>query len=91
MGFAAPPGYVYVHGGGDGIPGDSRELAVVIARPLSIIFQQSWESEEVPVDWKLANIVPVFKSEKEGLGNCRPVSLTSVPGITIGKNYAGIY
>ncbi|GAB0180024.1 hypothetical protein GRJ2_000467700 [Grus japonensis] len=44
--------------GPDGIhPRVLRELADVIVRPLSIIFQWSWESGEVPVDWKLANVV----------------------------------
>jgi len=58
-----------------------KELAVVIARPLSIIFQWSWESGEVPVDWKLANVVPVFKKgKKEDLGNYRPVSVMAVQG-----------
>ncbi|GAB0190123.1 mitochondrial enolase superfamily member 1 [Grus japonensis] len=42
-----------------------RELADVIARPLSIIFQRSQESGEVSVDWKLANIVPIFKKGKK--------------------------
>ncbi|GAB0186493.1 hypothetical protein GRJ2_001114600 [Grus japonensis] len=27
--------------------------------------EQSWESGEVPVDWKLANVVPVFKKGKK--------------------------
>ena len=57
-----------------------RVLADVTERLLSIIFQWSWESGKVPVDWKLANVVPVFwKGKKEDPGNYRPVSLTSVP------------
>ncbi|TRZ22727.1 hypothetical protein HGM15179_004340 [Zosterops borbonicus] len=41
----------------------------------------SWESREVPVDWKLVHVVLIFKKGKEEPGNYRPVSLTSVPGL----------
>ncbi|KAK4816775.1 hypothetical protein QYF61_022887 [Mycteria americana] len=42
---------------------------------------QSWLTGEVPVDWRLANVTPIFKKGwKEDPGNYRPVSLTSVPG-----------
>ncbi|KFQ20788.1 hypothetical protein N332_07136, partial [Mesitornis unicolor] len=57
------------------------ELAEELAKPLSIIYQQSWLTGEVPVNWRLANMAPIYKkSWKEDLRNYRPVSLTSVPG-----------
>jgi len=53
----------------------------VTAGPLLIIYQKSWESEEVPADWKLVNVIPIYKKGgREDPGNYRPVSLTSVPG-----------
>ncbi|KAK4825821.1 hypothetical protein QYF61_002944 [Mycteria americana] len=66
--------------GPDGIhPRVLRELAEVLTKALSILYQQSWLTGEVPVDWKLANVTPIYKKgQKEDQGNYRPVSLTSV-------------
>ncbi|KFO93485.1 hypothetical protein N320_10085, partial [Buceros rhinoceros silvestris] len=68
--------------GPDGIhPRILRELMELLTKPLSIIYQQSWLTGEVPIDWRLANMTAIYKKGwKEDPGNYRPVSLTSVPG-----------
>ncbi|PKU41254.1 rna-directed dna polymerase from mobile element jockey-like [Limosa lapponica baueri] len=67
--------------GPDGIhPRVLRELAGELTKPPSIIYQQSWSTGEVPDDWRVPNVTPIYKKGwKEDLGNYRPVSLTSVP------------
>jgi len=58
-----------------------RELADVIAEPLSIIFERSWRTEEVPENWRKASVTLVFrKGRKDDPGNYRLVSLTFIPG-----------
>lgn len=50
-----------------------------------LIFERSWESLDIPVDWKLVNNVPIFKKgKKEDLRNYRSVSLPSVTGKVVG-------
>ncbi|KAK4815910.1 hypothetical protein QYF61_010150 [Mycteria americana] len=58
-----------------------RELVEELAKPFSIIYQQSWLTGEVPDDWRLANVMPIYKKgRKEDPRNYRPVSLASVLG-----------
>jgi len=66
----------------DGInPRVRKELAEELAKPLSIICQQSWLTAEVPDDWRLASVTSIYKKDrKEDPGNYRSVSLTSMPG-----------
>jgi len=68
--------------GPDGIcPRVLRELAEELAKPLSIIYQQSWLTGEVPNDCMLAKVIHICKKGwTENPGNYRPVILTSVPG-----------
>jgi len=57
------------------------KLAGEMDKTLSMIYQQSWLTGEVPDDWRIANVTSIYKKgQKENPGNHRPVSLTSVLG-----------
>ena len=50
-----------------------------LAPSLTRLFNYSLSRGTLPIDWKTANVVPVFKSgEQTAIDNYRPVSLTSV-------------
>ena len=58
----------------------------MVAELLSIIFEKSWLSGEVPDDWREDYVIPIYKKvSKEDPGKYRPVSLTFVPGKILEK------
>ena len=64
--------------GPDGIhPKILKDCAETLAKPLFLIFTESLSSGVVPLDWKLANISPIYKKGSRSMaGDYRPVSLT---------------
>ena len=66
----------------DGIhPKMLLELKTYLVKPLTSIFKSSLEQGIVPLDWKDAVVMPLFKKGKrDDPNNYRPVSLTSIIG-----------
>ena len=57
-----------------------KELASELGPVFAHLFQQSIDMGEIPKEWSLANICPLFKKGDGSLAcNYRPVSLTCVP------------
>ena len=65
-------------------PDDIHEIilktcANSLAWPLSILFQLIYNTGILPIEWKSANVVPVFKKGEKGIiENYRPISLTCI-------------
>lgn len=56
-----------------------REAAEELAKPVTLLFQQSIQEGKLPQIWKDANVTPLFKKgSKSNPGNYRPVSLTCI-------------
>ena len=57
-----------------------KELAKELGPVFAHLFQQSINTGEIPKEWSLANICPLFKKGDRSLAcNYRPVSLTCIP------------
>ncbi|KAG9469778.1 hypothetical protein GDO78_019677 [Eleutherodactylus coqui] len=53
----------------------------MIDKPLFLLFMDTIETGIVPLDWCIANVVPIYKKwSRREPGNYRPVSLTSIIG-----------
>ena len=56
-----------------------KNLSNEIALFLSVLFQKSLDSGQVPHDWTKACVTPIFKKgDKSDPINYRPISLTSI-------------
>ena len=66
--------------GPDGIHGKVlKNCAQTLSYPLSLLFNMSFSTGCIPLDWKTALVVPVFKKgDKASVENYRPISLTSL-------------
>lgn len=79
-------------------PRELKKLAGISVTPLCVVFENSWQSDEI--FWKTgekANVMPVFrKGRKKDPGNCTVISFTTVtegygrclPGSYIMANHA---
>ena len=57
-----------------------KELAMELGPVFDHLFQQSIDTGEIPKEWSLANILPLFEKGDRSLAcNCHPVSLTCIP------------
>ena len=57
-----------------------KKLAIELGPVFAHLFQQSIDTGEIPKEWSLANICPLFKkSDRSLMCSYRPVSLTCVP------------
>ena len=63
----------------DSIQGSLKKLLRNLHLPLCLIFSKSLDKGFLPTDWRVANVIPIFKKgDHSQPGNYRPISLTSV-------------
>ena len=56
-----------------------KDAATIITKPLAYIINLSLQSGSVPIEWKAAKIIPLFKSgSMVELDNYRPISILPV-------------
>ena len=73
--------------GPDGISGKIfKNCSGSLSYPLSLLYRLSYNSGIVPQEWKMANVVPVYKKgSKSSVVNYRPISLLPICGKLLEK------
>ena len=57
-----------------------RDSARTLSAPLSVLYRKSLDSGRLPEEWKIGDVVPIYKKGDRRLpASYRPVSLTAVP------------
>ena len=79
--------------GSDGLPSRIRkECANQLAPSLHYLFTKSLKVSQVPAEWKLANIIPIYKKGiKDHVENYRPTSSLSIVSKTLERCMSTIY
>ena len=56
-----------------------KELSKPVSSILTTIYRKSYETGQIPGDWKRANVAPIFKKgSKQDINNYRPILLTCI-------------
>ena len=56
-----------------------HELADLLSAPITVLFNRSIQGEELPPDWKLQYVSPIYKKgQRSRAENYRPISLTCI-------------
>ena len=56
-----------------------KKLSEELCKPLSILFQISFNQKVIPDEWRMADVIPIYKGKgsKYDVGSYRPISLTN--------------
>ena len=56
-----------------------KEAAILLAKPLCLLFRQSIEESKIPSLWKMASVCPIPKTKNPTVHELRPISILPLP------------